>query len=240
MKLKNYLKTNFTILNNCKIVLLCSSIAVSHVSFSQQVPYEMLGIQADGTAFIDMARQERAWEKIAGGTALADQNGWPLEDAKKVFFDNRAFPAWLGDDKLEDPDKYNHDMSGTWKLSFDGQADISIEDGAGITFTNKVYNSATNRTSVNVNMIWDRANQRTSLCYLRFTNTKRTASSATNTGINNVKMIRPGYDENSTELLADGYFDAICPFGILRTMGLTATNNFPALGQFFGSDPTYA
>ncbi len=208
---------------------------------AQQVPLEKLGIQADGAPFIDMARQERPWGKASGtGDAIADANGWPMEDATKVFFDGRATFAWNGDAAIEDPDKYNMDMSGTWKLSYDGQADISIVEGSGITFTNKKYDAASNRTSVDVTLIRDRAVQSTSICYLKFTNTKRTASSATNTGISNVKMIRPGYDVNTKQLIVDGYFDAICPFGILRTMGLTNTNGFPAMGQFFGTDPTYA
>ena len=206
---------------------------------AQQVPIEKLGIQADGAPFIDMARQERAWGKAVGdGDAIADANGWPMEDAVKVFFDARAYPAWLGDAGIEDPDKYNNDMSGTWKLSFDGQADISIVEGAGITFTNKKYDAASNRTSVDVTLIRDRAVQATSICFLKFTNTKRTEASATNTGISNVKMIRPGYDVNTKDLVVDGYYNAICPFGILRTMGLTNTNGNPSLGEFFNADNT--
>jgi hypothetical protein len=204
---------------------------------AQGISPEMLGITGEAE-FIDMARHERAWEKIAGGDATVDANGWPTEDAKKVFFDKRAFGAWWGEASIDDPDKYNLDMSGTWKLSYDGQADISIVEGASITFTNKVYNASTNRTTVDVTLIRDRNVQSTSICYLQFTNTKRTASSAINSGISNVKMIRPGYSVDSKELFVDGFYDALCPFKIWRTMGMTHTNSFPPIGTFFNPDNT--
>ena len=241
MKKTNLRNRKINVMKRSRRFIALSAMVLTSLSSSvtaQLVPKEKLGIQADAAVTVDRGRTSRVYKAEMDGDAKLDADSWPMEDCKIVFLDGRAYPGWLGDAAIEDPEKYNSDHSGVWKISFDGQADISIVEGAGITFTNKKYDAASNRTSVDMTMIRDRAVQATSVCYLKFSNTKRTAASATNTGITKIKFITPGYDVNSQQMYVDGYYDALCPFGILRTMGLNNANGNVKMGEFFDADNT--
>ena len=110
-------------------------------------------------------KQSRSWS-----TANLDSNGWPQQDAS-VY-------VWAGSTPWA-----VMDMSGTYALSFNGQATVAIASGVG-TITNQVYTSGTNITTTTVTMSNGDLN-------LSFTATKRTSSSGVNTGITNVKLMRP-------------------------------------------------
>ena len=115
--------------------------------------------------FADAMKQSRSWS-----TANLDSNGWPQQDAS-VY-------VWAGSTPWA-----VMDMSGTYALSFNGQATVAIASGVG-TITNQVYTSGTNITTTTVTMSNGDLN-------LSFTATKRTSSSGVNTGITNVKLMRP-------------------------------------------------
>lgn len=204
------------------------------VSTGQTVPKEKLGVNLElKNAYVDMARQERAFSKAVGeGSANVDAIGWPTEDFAKVFWDYRSYGAWWGADQIQDPEKYHTDMTGTWKLSFTGQADISINEGI-VTFQNKTYDPGTNKTKVDLVVNYDANNQSSSILYLKFTNTKKTNASDVNTGITDIKLIRPGYSEATTQTFTNDFYAAICPFGVLRSMDLTHTNTVVAPGEVF-------
>ena len=65
---------------------------------------------------------------------------------------------------------------------------------------------------------------------MTFTNTKPTATSAVHTGITNLRLIRPGYAGDSTQVYTNEFLDSLAPFSTIRFMGFTETNN---------SDPAY-
>jgi len=77
------------------------------------------------------------------------------------------------------------DTQGSYAISFNGQADVSVTMGDASIPGGITYNSSTNTSTgtmvVNTN----------SSVQLKFVNTKRTASSALNTGITNIKIMRP-------------------------------------------------
>jgi hypothetical protein len=186
-----------------------------------------VGVGVDVPEFVDMAKYLRPWEKqdASGNTvrAAVDQNGWPIEDARTVFFDNRPFGAWWGESGIDDPDKFHKDMSGTYKLSFNGQADITFEEDETFTVENKNYDSATNTTTADIVMKPDKA-----LLIVKFLNTK---FSETEAGIKNVKLIRPGYHDRVNKLFTDEYVEAFTPFSTIRFMDWSKTNGS---NPFFG------
>jgi hypothetical protein len=131
-----------------------------------------MGLQAPSNrVFTDaMKTTARKWATISNFdvAAPADANGWPTTDAQLMVWEGLAS---------------NH---GTYKVTFNGQADISDSFNMA-AFSNKTYNAATNTTTVTM-VITDSGKQN---FILRLTNTRRTSSSALNTGVTNVRMTRP-------------------------------------------------
>jgi hypothetical protein len=145
--------------------------------------------------------------KSGGGAAAAlDAQGWPTEDFKVIL--------WHGISR----------MNGTYALSFNGQA--TVRAGFGDCVVSAVTYDATTNTS------------RASLTYrstdgagleLTFTNSRRTAASATNSGVTNVKCMRPVTAGSSTsyptsKLFTDQFGDVMWMFRGARFMDFTATN----------------
>jgi hypothetical protein len=100
-----------------------------------------LGVDLGGVGdraleFVDVAKTLRRWETLGTDQCAddddacryvpLDEDGWPTTDARTVFFDFRPFGAWWSADQNECPlcqdGDYQIDMSGTYKLSFSGQA----------------------------------------------------------------------------------------------------------------------
>ena len=170
------------------------------------------------TAFVDAAKVLRQFQ-LASNNAPApiDANGWPTSDAYTVLFDYRAVPAW--DPPIDDPVAFQPDMSGTYKLSFNGQATITCQDtSAGATLTHQVYDAASNTTTADLTI----PSGVPYLIELNFSNTIRTPGGATNTGITNLKCIRPGYP--SSQIFATEFLNALAPFSHMRFMGWLGTN----------------
>ena len=170
--------------------------------------------------FADAFKQSRSWNTSSGPAAPVDSNGWPTQDAN-IY-------VWAGQ---------TLNMSGTYALSFIGQATVTATLGGG-TISNQTYDPSTNTTSATLTMTNADLN-------LSFTNTQRTASSATNTGITNAKLMRPTTYGASTSYPATANFTTlikglISKFGTIRFMDYLATN---ANAQVNWSDrvpPAYA
>ncbi|MCX7847171.1 MAG: hypothetical protein N2595_03970 [bacterium] len=96
--------------------------------------------------FADAFRTARDWEKISGGTAGKDANGWPTQDAQVV--------CWHG----------ATNMAGTYKLEFNGKGDVTFPWG-GATLSNKTYDATSDTTRAFINVTAD------SQLMLRFSNT---------------------------------------------------------------------
>ena len=146
----------------------------------------------------------------ANNVAL-DANGWATSDA--WYF--------LGDSS------YIAHGDGTYALKFSGQATVTLGASAGSrgTVTNQTYDPATNTTTALLV-----AKTGVDLTDVRFSNTKRDAVSATNTGVTNIQIMRPTTPGGSTPLPFSATFTnqakAIAgKTNVLRFMDYLATNN---------------
>jgi hypothetical protein len=159
-------------------------------------------------AFVDLTKQARGFTSLArpGQPAAVDANGWPTEDFQVIFQDDFANTAKV----------YN----GTYKLSFTGQAGVSPSFTPGGSVANLVYNAATNTTTADFT-VNAAASQDGWYIALAFTNTHG--------GVKNLKLIRPGYDPNTTQVFTNQFLAEVAPFSVLRTMDFTQTNNNPVV-----------
>jgi hypothetical protein len=158
-------------------------------------------------AFADAMKHARPWQDGAdwhNPVAGVDALGWPTADASTVII--TGTPAQI---------------NGTYKLVFNGQADISSLFGFPATIANKVYNQATNTTTADVTYNINSANS----VGLVFRNTKRTATSATNTGFTNVRLYRPGYPADGSQVFTTPFLAALGKTSVVRMMDWTAINN---------------
>jgi fibronectin type 3 domain-containing protein len=194
--------------------------------FGQTYPNQIGAEVADRpTAFVDAFKdQGRLFQDASGNAVPTDANGNPTTDGIIVVFDNRPFPIFLG--YSDDPSLDQPDSSGTYSVSFQGQATLSNVSGApALIFANQVWNSATNTTTVDVTLPGGATYaDGPALMEISFTNTQRTATSGTNTGITGLKAIRPGFAANTTEVFDPGFINATAPFAYLRFMGWAGTN----------------
>jgi len=154
--------------------------------------------------FADAMKQCRFWVDAATGTNynIGDSNGWPTMDARCGLI-------------------YGGNDAGTYALSFNGSAASIATNNGGIS--NQVYNSSTNTTTATLTV------SSSGTLELTFTGTKRTSSSGTNTGITNVKLMRPSTEGGSTPLATSvtftpAYETLLSQFSVVRFMDMEATN----------------
>lgn len=200
--------------------------------FADKIGLELVGI-GDGSRskpFVDAAKTLRPFTLLAtADNAPVDKNGWPMADCQTVIFDIRPFPAW--NPPIDDPEKFQPDWSGTYKLSFTGQATVAIVEG-----NNKIaipkYDPNTNITTADIVVP-----SGSGLLILSFTNTKRTASSPSGSGFTHLKIIRPGYPADTTQVFTTEFLRALKPFSVLRYMDALETNHNPG---YFGDTGHHA
>jgi hypothetical protein len=170
----------------------------------------------DGTyAFLDMFKQSRVWQdgsdwhNPVGGT---DANGWPMADASTVIF--------------TDVSGSGKEFGGTYKLTFTGQAAVSVMwCGGGIA--NKTYDAATNITTADVTFTEAAS---TGSCGLIFLNTKRTASSATGSGFTDAHLyLETGYKgpenpQDGNTIFSKPFLTAMGKVTVVRMMTWSSTN----------------
>jgi uncharacterized protein YjdB len=161
---------------------------------------------ATDVVFADAMKSSRQWDKInstANDDAPKDAIYWPTTDAKCL--------VWAGAPLTH----------GTYKLYFTGQATVTTADG---TLSAITYNSALNQSTADLSIPLGNP-----ILYLTFTDTKRTDESATNTGVTNVKLMRPtspgstqAYPED--KLFCDDIISQLASFKCVRSLGWVATN----------------
>ncbi|GCE12903.1 carbohydrate-binding protein [Tengunoibacter tsumagoiensis] len=187
----------------CLALLLTSALLVvprfqAHAETSNQRPSVGLNLtEPDYDTFTDAMKTSSPWNS-GSNPATVDANGWPTEDA--------SLYVWEGASGTD----------GTYQLSFTGQATISPFGG---TISNQQYTAATNTTTATI-VITDTGPINFNL---NFTNTHRTASSATNTGITNVVMMKPVSEGSTTTYAPSTIFtpyvaQAVAPYTYLRFM----------------------
>jgi hypothetical protein len=129
-------------------------------------------------------------------------------------------PAWAP--PIDDPAAFQPDWSGTYRLSFTGQATLQVTEDARCQVRNQRYDAAANRTTADLVVP-----KGAGLVVLAFTNTRRTASSATNSGLTRLRVIRPGYPASTTETFTREFLRSLRPFRVLRYMDWLETNHNP-------------
>ena len=192
-------------------------------AFADKIGVELEGLSDGGRSkpFLDLAKTLRPWIQTSGGNpAPLDREGWPTSDATTVLFDIRPFGSWAP--PVDDPDKFQPDWSGTYKLSFNGQAVIQFPEGPDMKLVDQKYDPAANLTTADV--VVPRG---AGLLIASFTQTKRTADSADGSGITNLRVLRPGYGRETTELFTNDFLRSLKPFAVLRFMDWLATNHNP-------------
>ena len=210
-----------------------TALAGSSNLWSQTYP-TLIGAESSDrpTGFIDaMKNQGRLTQNSSGEPVPTDSSGNPLSDGIVVVFDDRPVPAWAP--PIDDPSQDQPNMSGTYTMSFTGQAVLAnVAGNPTLTFSNQSWNSSTNTTTVNVNLPGGATYaQGPALMVISFTNTQLTPTSGTNTGIANLQVIRPGWTltqaANPTSVFDPAYVAAFAPFGYIRFMGWLGTNTNP-------------
>jgi len=162
--------------------------------------------------FADIMKTARPWYKSGYYTGTTkeyanhDANYWPTEDAECVLFDTDQ-------------------MNGYYSVSFTGQATIKFGYSTP-SLKNQVYNPVTNKTTAT---IIDTNSGRHAL-YITFTNTKLTPTSATNTGVKDVKIMRPLTPGNTlsypeTDLFTNESQSYISKFQVIRFMDYLSVNS---------------
>jgi hypothetical protein len=165
--------------------------------------------------FADVVKMSRGWTAVSspwGANIATDSSGWPTTDAALPLFDAPG-------------------REGTYALTFNGSATLSTNGTyAGVTIFNQQYNAATNTTTATITLSTEGvAGAGQSALALIFTNTQRTATSATNTGVTNVTLMRPTTDGDSASLPAGTLFTPeyetlLSNFTTIRFMDYLNTN----------------
>ena len=182
-------------------------------SANEKIGIGLGGIGGFAMEFTDASKTMRSFD----GAAL-DENGYPLSDFQIVVFDMRPCCPWLG--SVDDPAAFVPElMAGQYKLSFNGQANIN-SIGDQVYIQNKKYDASSNVTTLD--LIVQKNNW---LVNLSFSGTKRTTGSPTNSGVTNIKLLRPGYHNRSSDIFRQEFINAVSHFPVVRFMDFVATNN---------------
>ncbi|MBP9856039.1 MAG: hypothetical protein KBC48_01910 [Candidatus Pacebacteria bacterium] len=191
------------------------------VGFNTDMPWDV----ARDQMFADLIYSGRPFE-----VSSVDSNGWPQADFK-IMVASEGGEVQYGADSI--------DLTGTFTLAFNGQATVGVVGGAmscpsgktcdaGYNGGRMYYNSAINQSVAEVTFT---KSQDTTWSYgFNFSNTKRTASSGANTGVTNVRVIRPGHvtvsggEYKASQKFSKAFLASIEPFEAIRTMNYQYTN----------------
>ena len=200
-----------------KLILYTLFFLISVNLFAQTYP-DKIGIGLGGIGgfameFSDACKTMRSFDQTS-----VDANGYPEHNFTVIVYDMRPCCPWVG--SIDDPNKFVPAlMSGTYKLSFKGKA-VVTSTGDPVLLQNHVYDEASNST--NLDMVVQRDKW---LVNLSFSNTQRTAASAINTGITDIKLLRPGYHNRPNDVFRQEFLNAVSHFPAIRFMDFTGTNN---------------
>lgn len=176
-----------------------------------------------GNVFVDTARQARAYQSpnIKNPLVPLDAAGWPAADFSTIF--QSGF------------DQTGHVYKGTYKVSFTGQAELSLWNSPARVVTQS-YDPATNTTSADVFL--DPPEDGGWYFGMNFTETRRSAGAELGSGVTNLRVIRPGYAPDTTQVFTNEYLRHLEQFSVLRFMSFTNTNNNPVVNWADRSLPT--
>ena len=176
--------------------------------------------------FIDIMKQARGfaslncpWDPVNCPVPL-NANGWPTTDFGVFFLTPPGDP--LGRSLISTYPS----MFGTYKLSFTGKATVRPYNYGLVQ--NIVYNASSNTTTADVVI-------RSTDGYVALT------FSNTTNGVQNIRLLRPGYSLDTNQVFTSEFLNALAPFSTLRTTEAQLT--YGALGASWAtrklaSDPT--
>ncbi len=187
-----------------------------------------IGIELDGIGggsrekpFVDAARTIRAWMPSSGNKPVPlDERGWPKSDASTVVFDIRPVFAWAP--PIDDPDAFQPDWSGTYALSFRGQAKVLVTEDRRCQIEGLTYDKPSNTTKGQLVVP-----KGVGLLVLSFTETRREPTSPVGSGITGLRLIRPGYPPDTKQLFTNEFLHSLEPFSVFRYMDWLDTNHQP-------------
>lgn len=159
--------------------------------------------------FVDAMKSARHFGTVAtpwDEAAPVDANGWPTGDAGACIIT-------VGDNTV--PGQAVVDISGTYKFSATGDVNV-IPVLSAATVQNRLYDPDTNTTTADV-VVQQGATQ----LYLDFTGAAG--------GAKNIRLIRPGYAPDTSQIFTSQFLNAIAPFQTLRLMDFLQTNNNPVV-----------
>lgn len=210
-----------------RIRLTCESLESREAPAANAMGINLSGVEdwSGDRLFADAMKSARRPSNYGDyqGTPPIDANGWPATDASIMVFQGIA------------------NMNGTYKLSFTGQANVSASWGGSIQ--NKSYNSTTNTTTADV--VYTITDGNAGL-QLNFGSTRSTPSSSLNTGITNIKLMRPispgsttSYDPSVT--FTQPIENLVSDFSVVRMMDATGSNGSDVNGSWANRRvPNYA
>ncbi len=176
-----------------------------------------------GGTFVDVVKENYRWTR--GGAELTgaqvDEKGWPTVDAQFVW-DNRPVAEWTG--SIDDPEEYRIDVSGTYKCSFQGQANLTGAMGGAVE--NQVYDGATNTTTFDF-VVQGPPGAEHGFIIISFSNTRRNPADTSESGFTEFKMLRPGYPLGTDRIFTDEFLAAMrgIQFEAIRFMPFVGANN---------------
>ena len=198
--------------------LSCETLESREVPSANQMGVNLSGVEdwSYDRLFADAMKSARRPSDFGShlGTPPIDASGWPASDCSIVVWHGIA------------------NMNGAYRLSFTGQADVSTYWGAA-TVSNKQYDPATNTTTATITY------QPTdgSGLLLNLANTRRDPTGPTNTGVTNIKMMRPvapgsttSYDPSVT--FTQPIKDLVKKFSVVRMMDNTGSNGADVNGDW--------
>lgn len=148
--------------------------------------------------FIDAMKTSRRWgspNKTFDGKGIVGPDGWPGDDAGTLVFTDAK------------------NVNGVYKFSCTGRCDL-VTTGSSAKVMNHGYDRANNRTVADVVVMAPKDKPVTlSLAF------KNTAG-----GVKDIKLIRPGYADDS-KVFTNEFLAALRPFGAIRFMDYLKTNN---------------
>jgi len=197
-----------------------STIAMAQVLPGSQPPLG-LNLDLNEQSYIDVMSPFARIQAL-GGPLSQDEQGWPIGDFQFIL-DNRYTFAWVADATNIDPLRYSTDVSGTYRLSFSGEATLRADVGA--TVANQIYDAAANVTTADITIANPAGGV---LVVLSFVDTQRQPGDVPGTGLTNLHMIRPGYSPGSGAIFTDLWLATVLNYRwtALRFMGVLGTNNY--------------
>ncbi|MEO8809119.1 MAG: cadherin-like domain-containing protein, partial [Rhodanobacter sp.] len=170
--------------------------------------------------FVDMVRESSQFGDASTGASLIktgrlDANGWPTADFRWM-----VLCCIKADGSAADPGPTSP-LGGKYQLSFNGKAVLSP-----LTFKleGQQYDPATNLTTATLEL----ANYQGGNSMLTFSKTQRTAASPMDSGVTNIRIIRPQFAPNGMkwwdtpdQQFTNPFLDSFKGFSTIRSMNWT-------------------